>query len=183
MVKAKQEQATVGVIPEIETFSPTEIEIYKQFKERGFAVAHIDEHRHLWEWSQSNKCGVYIGRRSIPTDKSAGNADNKWSNPYKLDARFRADGKRDKVILSFYQHISNKASLHEKLKKELKGKILFCHCRKNTKNNKTNRCHGDILAALANNQMPFVDTNLSTGSAEFNKLYEDFSPKQIELNL
>ena len=183
MVKAKQEQANAEVATEIQAFSPTEIEIYDSFQEKGFAVAHIDEHRNLWEWSQRNNCGVYIGRRSIPTDKSAKNAYNKWANPYKLDARFPADGKRDKVILSFYQHISNKASLHEKLKKELKGKILFCHCRKNTKNNKTNRCHGDILAALANNWMPFVDTNLSTGSAEFNKLYKDFSPKQIELNL
>ena len=165
------------------SFSTTEREIYKHFKENGFAVAHIDEHRNLWEWSQSKNCGIYIGRRRIPTDPSSGNGDNKWANPYKLDGRFPGDGKRDKVILSFYQHISNKISLHEKLKKELKGKILFCHCRKNIRNNKTNRCHGDILAALANNHLPFIDTNLSTGSAEFNKLYEDFSPKQIELNL
>lgn len=183
MVKAKQEQANVEGATETQAFSPTEIEIYNSFQEKGFAVAHIDEHRNLWEWSQRNNCGVYIGRRRIPNDPSAGNANNKWANPYKLDGRFGGDGKRDKVILSFYQHISNKVSLHEKLEKELKGKILFCHCRKNIKNNKTNRCHGDILAALANNRLPFIDTNLSTGSAEFNKLYEDFTPKQIKLNL
>ena len=183
MVEARQEPPTTEVVSKVKSFSPTEMEIYKHYKSKGFAVAHIDDHRNLWEWSLSNKCGVYIGRRLIPTDVSAGNTQNIWANPYKLDGRFPGDGKRDKVILSFYQHISNKASLHEKLEKQLKGKILFCHCRENIRNNKTNRCHGDILAALANKAMPFIDTNFSTGVMELNELYEDSIPKQTELKL
>jgi hypothetical protein len=185
MVEARQEQPTIEVVPKVISFSPTEMEIYKRFKSKGFAVAHIDEHRKLWEWSLDNKCGIYIGRRLVPTDPNAGNTQNKWANPYKLDGKFPGDGKRDKVILSFYQHISNKASLHEEIEKQLQGKILFCHCRKNIRNNKTNRCHGDVLAALANKSIPFLDTNLSTGIVEFNKLYEDSSlnQKQTELKL
>lgn len=183
MVEAKQKQPTIEIVSKVDSFSHTEMEIYKHFKSKGFAVAHIDEHRKLWEWSLNNNCGVYIGRRLVPTDPSAGNTQNKWANPYKLDGRFPGDGKRDKVILSFYQHISNKASLHEKIEKQLQGKILFCHCRKNIRNNKTNRCHGDVLAALANKSMPFLDTNLSTGSAEFNELYREHSPQQTELKL
>lgn len=183
MVEAKQKQPTIEVVSKVDFFSPIEMEIYKHFKSKGFAVAHIDEHRKLWKWSLDNNCGVYIGRRLVPTDPSAGNTQNKWANPYKLDGRFPGDGKRDKVILSFYQHISNKASLHEKIEKQLQGKILFCHCRKNVRNNKTNRCHGDVLAALANKSMPFLDTNLSTGSVEFNELYREPSPKQTELKL
>jgi len=183
MVEAKQKRPIIEIASKVDSFSPAETEIYQHFQSKGFAVAHIDEHRKLWEWSQDNKCGVYIGRRLVPTDPGAGNTQNKWANPYKLDGRFPGDGKRDKVILSFYQHISNKFSLHEKIEKQLQGKILFCHCRKNVRNNKTNRCHGDVLAALANKRMPFLNTSLSTGVVEFNKLYRESSPKQTELNL
>ena len=183
MVESKQERSTIKAVPTVESFSPTEMEIYNHFKSKGFAVAHIDEHRNLWEWSQDNKCGIYIGRRLIPTDPSAGNTQNIWANPYKLDGRFPGDGKRDKVILSFYQHISNKVSLHSKIEKKLQNKILFCHCRKNTRNNKTNRCHGDVLAAIANKSMPLLDTSLSTGVSELNQLYKESIPKQTELKL
>ena len=184
MAKEKEKKPTVKVVPKLDLFSSAELEIYEHFNAKGFAVAHIDEHRNLWEWSLANKCGVYIGRRLVPTDPSAGNTKNVWANPYILNSRFPGDGKRDKVILSFYQHISNKASLHEKIEKQLQGKILFCHCRKNVKNNKTNRCHGDVLAALANKSMPFLDTSVSTGVEEFNSLYEeDSNCKQTELNL
>ena len=103
MAKTKQEQANVVVATEIQNFSPTEMEIYDLFQEKGFAVAHIDEHRNLWEWSQKNNCGVYIGRRRIPTDPSAGNADNKWANPYKLDTRFPADGQGNFILLPTHQ--------------------------------------------------------------------------------
>lgn len=181
MIKTKK-QSVIEAVPEVDSFSPSEMEIYKHFKANGFAVAHIDEHRKLWEWSLHKKCGVYIGRRSVPTDPNSGKAQNKWANPYKLDGKFPGDGKRDRVILSFYQHISNKASLHGKLE-QLKGKILFCHCRKNIRNTKANHCHGDVLAAIANQAMPLLDTSISTGVVELNKLYEEPNPIQTELQL
>jgi hypothetical protein len=73
-----------------------------------------------------DKYDVYIGRGS------------KWGNPFVIGK----DGDRNMVIDKYEKYILNHPILRKLIKKELKGKILGCYC-------KPERCHGDILAKLA----------------------------------
>jgi len=71
---------------------------------------------------------VYIGRGS------------KWGNPFIIGK----DGTRDEVIALYRMLLyTERNDLLLSVKKELSGKILGCWCAPNP-------CHGDILAALAN---------------------------------
>jgi len=69
---------------------------------------------------------VYIGRPS------------KWGNPFVIGK----DGTRDEVIEKYRQWLLSNPELLEEVK-ELKGKILGCWC-------SPKKCHGDVLAELAN---------------------------------
>jgi hypothetical protein len=69
---------------------------------------------------------VYIGRPS------------KWGNPFVIGK----DGSREEVIEKYRKWLLSNPELLEKVK-ELKGKILGCWC-------SPKRCHGDVLADLAN---------------------------------
>ena len=68
---------------------------------------------------------VYIGRGS------------KWGNPFVIGK----DGNRDDVCDKYEAYILSNQTLLDALP-ELKGKKLGCFC-------KPQRCHGDILAKLA----------------------------------
>lgn len=63
----------------------------------------------------------------------------KWGNPYHIGK----DGTRDEVIKKYECWIVDQPHLMNDIK-ELKGKRLGCWC-------KPSKCHGDILAKLANN--------------------------------
>lgn len=69
---------------------------------------------------------VYIGRPS------------KWGNPFVMGR----DGTREEVIEKYRQLLLSNPKLLEEVK-ELKGKILGCWC-------SPKKCHGDVLADLAN---------------------------------
>jgi len=71
---------------------------------------------------------VYIGRPS------------KWGNPYTVGV----DGTRDEVCERYRTYLLGETNLLSSLP-ELKGKVLGCWCA-------PQRCHGDILAELANEQ-------------------------------
>jgi hypothetical protein len=75
---------------------------------------------------------VYIGRGSI------------WGNPFSHKQGTRAKyivESRDEAIREYAKWIMNQPQLLSKLY-TLKGKVLGCWC-------KPKRCHGDILAQLA----------------------------------
>ena len=76
---------------------------------------------------------VYIGRPSP------------WGNPYVMGR----DGTRDEVVDEFESFFLNKveedAEFREKTLKELKDKVLMCHC-------KPEVCHGDIIAEWCDSQ-------------------------------
>lgn len=72
-----------------------------------------------------SKYDVYIGRPS------------KWANPYQVGR----DGDHTTVLLKYKFFLLCNKQLIESAKKELKGKILGCHCYPYP-------CHGDILARL-----------------------------------
>jgi hypothetical protein len=70
---------------------------------------------------------VYIGRGS------------KWGNPFRM--RNTSDEERSRVCAEYekwFWTTDLPSQIHE-----LKGKVLGCYC-------KPKRCHGDFLAALAN---------------------------------
>ncbi len=69
---------------------------------------------------------VYIGR------------PGKWGNPFHIGR----DGNRDSVCDQHEAWVRAQPELVAAIKRELKGKILGCHC-------KPLRCHGDTLAKIA----------------------------------
>lgn len=74
---------------------------------------------------------VYIGRGSP------------WGNPHKIN-KTRT---RNEAINLFENSITPEFS--DKIRKELNGKILGCHCY-------PKKCHGDVLSRIANsNKLPF----------------------------
>jgi hypothetical protein len=88
--------------------------------------------RHFHEFLQANpdRAGdfVYIGRPSI------------WGNPFKIGK----DGTREEVIDQYRNYIllAIGIDMREKIKRELKGKVLVCWC-------KPEACHGDVLVEIA----------------------------------
>lgn len=77
---------------------------------------------------------VYIGRPS------------KWGNPFSHKegtlAKFKV-ATREEAIAKYTEWLFGQNHLLEVLKTELKGKVLGCWC-------SPQACHGEILAALAN---------------------------------
>lgn len=74
---------------------------------------------------------VYIGRPS------------KWGNPFKA----RSQNDRDDVIDKYEEMLRSSPDLVFDIMNELKGKDLVCHCA-------PKRCHGDIILAIANLDVP-----------------------------
>lgn len=73
---------------------------------------------------------VYIGRPS------------KWGNPFPLDG----EDSRDRVIAQYERWLLTQPELTASIG-ELRGKVLGCWCAPRP-------CHGDVLARLANADMP-----------------------------
>jgi hypothetical protein len=77
---------------------------------------------------------VYIGRPSV------------WGNPFgggaAMGGRSTRVG-RDVALELYADWIRNQKALIERARRELRGKVLGCWCA-------PGRCHGDILAKLAN---------------------------------
>ena len=65
-----------------------------------------------------------------------------WGNPFIIGIH----GSRSEVIEKFRQAIT--PNFEARIKAELKGKDLVCHCRPKA-------CHGDVLFEIANTQTLF----------------------------
>jgi len=76
---------------------------------------------------------VYIGRGADPKTGLEG----KWGNPFVVGQ----DGNRLECIIKYREWIVNQPELMKSIH-ELKGKKLGCWC-------SPKRCHGDVLAELA----------------------------------
>ena len=74
-----------------------------------------------------NKYDVYIGRPSP------------YGNPFSIGK----DGNREEVIEKFRKYAYSRPDFIQQIKKELKNKILGCHC-------SPLYCHGEVLAEIAN---------------------------------
>lgn len=90
-------------------------------------VININKHFHLLKWAQESNLYERVDRFT------------EWGNPFVLND----DGNRDEVCDAYEQHyFPFKKSLHLKVK-NLKGKVLGCHCA-------PARCHGHFLANIVN---------------------------------
>lgn len=79
---------------------------------------------------------VYIGRPSP------------FGNPYShlpnTQARYQVESRKE-AITKYEEWLRSQPELMERVKKELKGKILGCWCAPLI-------CHGDVLARIANDE-------------------------------
>jgi len=76
-----------------------------------------------------------------------------WSNPFSSKPYSQAKFKVDNKAQSLYQYsvwVLSQPELLEKIRKELKDKVLGCWCAPKK------RCHGELLAAIAND-LPLPD--------------------------
>lgn len=76
---------------------------------------------------------IYVGRPSP------------FGNPFSHKPSSKAETKvesREEAIAKFEEWVRTQPQLMEKIKKELKGKILGCWCR-------PANCHGDVLVKIA----------------------------------
>jgi ParB-like chromosome segregation protein Spo0J len=90
-------------------------------------VANEQADKNLICWAESQRLSVRVDRSS------------RYGNPFVLNE----DGDRDFVCDCYERHyLPNKPSIHSRIS-ELKGRVLICHCF-------PQRCHGDVLAKMAN---------------------------------
>ncbi len=64
-----------------------------------------------------------------------------WGNPFVIGE----DGTRDEVCDRYEEWLLAQPALVERVRQELRGKVLGCCCRP-----RYNRCHADTLARIAN---------------------------------
>jgi flagellar biosynthesis regulator FlaF len=88
-------------------------------------VINMNKHFHVLKYAKEKLLYQPIDRYS------------EWGNPFFLDS----DGNRDEVCDGYAEYFKHKRSLHNKVK-NLKGKVLGCHCH-------PLKCHGDHLKNLA----------------------------------
>lgn len=77
---------------------------------------------------------VYIGRPS------------EWGNPFSDKPKSRAEVRvdtREEAIACYEEWVKTQPEMIEKIKRELKDKVLGCWCAPRA-------CHGDVLAKIAN---------------------------------
>lgn len=78
---------------------------------------------------RGDRYDVYIGRPS------------RWGNPFEIGK----DGTRAEVIAKYEAWVRAQPGFLERIKRELRGKILGCWCTPDP-------CHGDVLAKIANDE-------------------------------
>ena len=76
---------------------------------------------------------VYVGRGTP------------WGNPFRESSMTN----RTQVIARYESWVLSQPELVERIRRELRGKKLGCHCRPRR------ACHGDVLAMIANE--PYLD--------------------------
>ena len=102
-----------------------EREILDKISKGETVVINMNKHFHVLKYAKEKLLYQPIDRYS------------EWGNPFFLDS----DGNRDEVCDGYAEYFKHKRSLHNKVK-NLKGKVLGCHCH-------PLKCHGDHLKNLA----------------------------------
>jgi len=103
-----------------------EQEILNKISKGETVVINMNTHFHVLKYAKDKGIYKQIDRYS------------EFGNPFFLDS----DGDREQVCNGYIEYFKHKRSLHNKVK-ELKGKVLGCHCA-------PLKCHGDYLKQLSN---------------------------------
>lgn len=122
--KAKIEQRIDTKVKE-KPISFEEREMLDKLEKGETVVINMNIHFHVLKYAKDKGIYKQIDRYS------------EFGNPFFLDS----DGNRDQVCDGYIEYFKHKRSLHNKIK-DLKGKVLGCHCA-------PLRCHGDHLKHLA----------------------------------
>jgi hypothetical protein len=122
--KAKIEQRIDTKVKE-KPISFEEREMLGKIEKGETVVINMNIHFHVLKYAKDKGIYKQIDRYS------------EFGNPFFLDS----DGNRDQVCDGYIEYFKHKRSLHNKIK-DLKGKVLGCHCA-------PLRCHGDHLKHLA----------------------------------
>ena len=99
--------------------------LFDKIEQGETVVINMNLHFHVLKYAKDKGIYKQIDRYS------------EFGNPFFLDS----DGTRDQVCDGYIEYFKHKRSLHIKVK-DLKGKVLGCHCA-------PERCHGDHLKELA----------------------------------
>jgi hypothetical protein len=99
--------------------------LFDKIEQGETVVINMNLHFHVLKYAKDKGIYKQIDRYS------------EFGNPFFLDS----DGTRDEVCDGYIEYFKHKRSLHSKVK-DLKGKVLGCHCA-------PERCHGDHLKELA----------------------------------
>jgi hypothetical protein len=94
---------------------------------------------------------VYIGGYVAATRTHRQFNRSRFENPYRLGA----DGNANQMIETFRRYLRTRPDLVRAAREELAGKVLGCWC--NALNGKIVPCHGDVLAAVANDDHEWRD--------------------------
>lgn len=122
--KAKIEQRIETKVKE-NPVSFEEQEMLNKISNGETIVINMNTHFHVLKYAKDKGIYKQIDRYS------------EFGNPFFLDS----DGDREQVCNGYIEYFKHKRSLHNKVK-ELKGKVLGCHCA-------PLQCHGDHLKRLA----------------------------------
>lgn len=87
----------------------------------------VDLNHFVVHCQQAQHYDVYIGRGSP------------WGNPFVIGEH----GTRAEVIAKYEESIKSRPGMLQRIRTELRGKILGCWCAPKP-------CHGDVLARIAN---------------------------------
>ena len=127
----KAEEYKQKIVQRVETkvnekpISFEEREMLDKIEKGETVVINMNLHFHVLKYAKDKGIYKQIDRYS------------EFGNPFFLDS----DGNRDQVCDGYIEYFKHKRSLHNKIK-DLKGKVLGCHCA-------PLRCHGDHLKHLA----------------------------------
>jgi hypothetical protein len=99
--------------------------LFDKIEQGETVVINMNLHFHVLKYAKDKGIYKQIDRYS------------EFGNPFFLDS----DGTRNQVCDGYIEYFKHKRSLHSKVK-DLKGKVLGCHCA-------PERCHGDHLKQLA----------------------------------
>ena len=114
----------VSPTPDMHAYDVTESQL-KQLV--AMALRAIEPKALVVHWKKE-RYDVYIGR------------PGPFANPF----RTGADGTREEVIAKFEAWLLDQPDFVQRVKRELRGKVLGCWCRPEKP------CHGDVLARIAN---------------------------------
>jgi hypothetical protein len=87
---------------------------------------------------------IYIGGYVAATRSHRQFNRSRFENPY----RPGADGNALQVVETFRRYLRTRPDLVQAARQELVGKVLGCWCK--GRDGKNVPCHGDVLAAIAN---------------------------------